>query len=384
MPALRFARAGWGLLLWAFAALPSFAQTTFLVPPAPPIAAKSWLLLDYQSQQLILAEGADERVEPASLTKLLDAYLVFEALRRGQITLTQTIQVSLKASKMPGSRMFVVPKLPVTIDDLLHGMIVLSANDAAIALAEGVAGNEDSFVQLMNAQAARLGLTGTRFANATGLSAPQHYSTATDLARLATALIRDFPEYLPLFGLREFTYNGITQPNRNLLLGRDPNVDGLKTGHTESAGFCLIATARRDHRRMIAIVLGAGSESARAVEAQKLLNYGFQYYDTVRVYERGATVMELPVWKGSEHTLKAGFDYDLYVSVPRGQSALLKAQLVSQQPIVAPVAHRQPVGTLKLSFNGKPMADYPVVALESVGVANLAGRAWDTLRLLFK
>jgi D-alanyl-D-alanine carboxypeptidase (penicillin-binding protein 5/6) len=384
MPVFRPARAGWALLLWVCVALPGFAQTTFPFPPTPPIAARSWLLLDYQSQQLIAAEGADQRVEPGSLTKLMSAYLVFEALRQQQITAAQPMGVSIKASKMPGSRMFVVPERPVTVEELLHGMIVLSANDATIALAEGLAGSEDGFVQMMNAQARRLGLANTRFANATGLPAAQHYSTATDLARLSTALIRDFPEYLPLYGLHDYTYNGITQLNRNLLLGRDPHVDGLKTGQTESAGYCLIATARRDHRRLIAIVLGATSESARAAEAQKLLNYGFQYYDTVRVYEKGATVMELPVWKGSERTLKAGFDYDLYVSVPRGQSALLKAQVVSQQPIVAPVALHQPVGTLKLSFNGKPVADYPLVALESVAVANLAGRAWDTLRLLFK
>jgi D-alanyl-D-alanine carboxypeptidase (penicillin-binding protein 5/6) len=372
------------LLLLVGAALPCVAQTTLPIPPVPPIAAKSWLLLDYQSQQLIGSHATDERIEPASLTKLMTAYLVFSALAQEQITLTQPLPVSTKASKMTGSRMFIDPSRPVTVDELLRGMIVQAGNDATIALAEGVAGNEEAFVERMNAQAQHMGLTGTHFANATGVPAPQHYSTVIDLAKLATALIRDFPQFLPLYALREYTYNRITQPNRNLLLGRDPYVDGLGTGHTESGGFCLIATARREHRRLIAIVTGAVSENARAAEAQKLLNYGFQHYDTVRVYEKGATVAELRVWKGSESTLRAGFDYDLYVSVPRGQSSLLKASLVSRQPLLAPVSSLQPVGTLKLTFNGKPVAEYPVVALESVGVANILGRAWDTLRLLFK
>jgi D-alanyl-D-alanine carboxypeptidase (penicillin-binding protein 5/6) len=360
------------------------AQGTLPIPPAPAVAAKTWLLLDYQSQQVIASQRADQRVEPASLTKLMTAYLVFTALKQKQLTLTQPLPVSARAWQMPGSRMFIERDKPVTVDELLHGMIVQSGNDATVALAEGVAGSEDAFVQLMNAQAQRMGLTGTRFANATGLPAPEHYATTADLAKLASAVIRDFPEFFPLYSLRGYTYNRITQSNRNLLLGRDPHVDGMKTGHTESAGYCLIATARRDNRRLIAIVTGTASESARATEAQKLLNYGFQFYDTVRVYEKGATVAELRVWKGSESIIKAGFDRDLYVSVPRGQGNLLKAKLESQQPLVAPVSRQQSVAVLRVTFDDKPVADYPVVALESVGVAGIIGRAWDTLRLLFK
>jgi D-alanyl-D-alanine carboxypeptidase (penicillin-binding protein 5/6) len=371
-------------LLLAGSALSGSAQSLLPIPPVPPIAAKSWLLLDYQSQQLIASGSAEQRADPAALTKLMTAYVAFDAIRQKRITLAQPLPVSAKAAKMPGARMFLVPDRPATVDELLRGLIVQAANDAAIALAEGIAGSEEAFVQEMNARAQQHGMAGTRFANATGLPDPGHYSTAADLARLASTVLREFPEFLPLFGLRDLTYNGITQPNRNLLLGRDPHVDGFAAGHSDSAGYCMIATARREHRRLIALVLGAASESARAIEAQKLLNYGFQYYDTVRLYEKGAAVAVLPVWKGSEETLKAGFDYDLFVAVPRGQSSLLKASLETKQPIVAPVSRQQPVGVLKLTFDGEPVAEYPVVALESVAVANLFGRAWDTLRLLFK
>jgi D-alanyl-D-alanine carboxypeptidase (penicillin-binding protein 5/6) len=371
-------------LLLVGVALSGAAQTPLPIPPVPPIAAKSWLLLDYQSQQLIASGSPDQRTDPAALTKLMTAYVTFDAIRQKRITLTQPLLVSARAAKMPGARMFLVEGRLATADELLRGLIVAAANDAAIALAEGIAGSEEAFVQEMNARAQQHAMTGTRFTNATGLPDPGHYSTAADLARLASAVLREFPEFLPLYALRDLTHNGITQPNRNLLLGRDPNIDGLSVGQSDGGGYCMIATARREHRRLLAVVLGAASESARAIEAQKLLNYGFQYYDTVRLYERGATVAELRVWKGSDQTLKAGFDYDLYVAVPRGQSSLLKASLESKQPIVAPVSRMQPVGVLKLTFDGKPMAEYPVVALESVTVANLFGRAWDTLRLLFK
>ncbi len=360
----------------ALAALPAAA-------PLPSIEARAWLLLDLQSRQVIASERADERVEPASLTKLMSAYVVFEALRQKQLTLDQRLPVSVKAWKMPGSRMFLEPNATPSVEEMLHGLIVVSGNDATIALAEGVAGSEEEFVRRMNAQAQRLGLTGTRFTNATGLSDPHHYSTAGDLARLAEAVVRDFPAFLPLHGLRTFTYNGITQPNRNVLLGRDPRVDGLKTGHTENAGYCLIATARSAGRHLLAVVMGTASENARAIQAQRLLNYGFQHYQTVRLYPQGATVAELPVWKGSASRLKAGLDQDLYVSVPRGRSDLLKATLTSLQPLLAPVSRQQRVGMLRLAFDGQPLGEYPVVALESVSVANIFVRIWDGLRLLF-
>jgi D-alanyl-D-alanine carboxypeptidase (penicillin-binding protein 5/6) len=262
-------------------------------------------------------------------------------------------------------------------------MIVVSANDATVTLAHGIAGSEEAFVERMNVQAKRLGMTGSRFANATGLPDPQHYSTTYDLAVLANALIRDFPQYLGLYVLREFTFNGITQPNRNSLLGWDPRVDGLKTGYTENAGYCLIATARRDARRLLAIVTGAESEKARATEAQRLLNYGFQHYETVQLYAQGAEVAQLPVWKGSQKRLKAGMERDLFLSVPRGQGDRLKATLTSQQPLLAPISRLQRVGVLRITFDGKPVGEYPVVALEAVSVANMLVRAWDSLRLLF-
>jgi D-alanyl-D-alanine carboxypeptidase (penicillin-binding protein 5/6) len=367
-----------------FVAAASAQTPTSPLAQLPSVAAKAWLLLDYQTQHLIAERNSDERVEPASLTKLMSAYVVFDALKHQQLALDQRPPISAKAVKTSGSRMFLEPGKPATVDELLRGMIVQSGNDATVTLAEAVAGSEDAFVERMNERANRLGLTATHFANATGLPDPHHYSTASDVARLATALMRDFPEYLPLYALKEYTYNGITQRNRNELLFRDPYVDGLKTGHTERAGYCLVATARRGERRLLAVVTGTASEASRAIEAQKLLNYGFQYYDTVRVYVGGAPVTEIPVWKGAEKRLKAGFQDDLYVSIPRGQSGLLEARLESMQPLIAPVSERQQVGTLHLRFDGKPYGEYPVVALESVGVANALVRAWDSLLLWLK
>jgi len=353
-------------------------------PPVPPIAARAWLLLDYRTRHVIAGQNADERVEPASLTKLMSAYLVFTALKRNQLSLSQTLSVSTRALKMSGSRMFIEPDKPVTVDELLHGMIVQSGNDATMTLAEGIAGSEEAFVQRMNEQAARLGLAHTRFANATGLPDSHHYSTAADLAQLALAIISDFPEYFPLYALKEYTYNRITQRNRNELLFRDPFVDGIKTGYTEAAGYCLIATAKRDDRRLLAVVTGTASEGARAMEAQKLLNYGFQYYETLNLYPGGTAVAEIPVWKGSEKRLRAGFVQDFFVSVPKGQRSLLKVELESMQPLIAPVSPQQPVGVLRITYDGKPYGEFPVVALERVGVANMFVRAWDSLRLLFQ
>ncbi|HTT38046.1 MAG TPA: D-alanyl-D-alanine carboxypeptidase family protein, partial [Burkholderiales bacterium] len=346
--------------------------------------AKAWLLLDYRTRRVIVSRNADERIEPASLTKLMTAYLVFGALKQNALTASQLLPVSAKAAKMPGSRMFIESGKMVSVDELLRGMIVQSGNDATIALTEGVAGSEESFVQGMNEQAARLGLGDTRFANATGLADPRHYSTARDLSRLAAALIQDFPDYLPLYSIKEYTYNGITQRNRNELLFRDPFVDGLKTGYTESAGYCLVATAQRDGRRLLAIVTGAASEGGRAMEAQKLLNYGFQYYETFRLYAGGATVAQIPVWKGSEKLLNAGFTEDVFVSLPRGQRSLLKAEIESLQPLIAPVSPQQQVGVVRVTLGDKPYGEYPVVALERVGVANIFVRTWDSLRLMFQ
>lgn len=352
-------------------------------PPPPSVAAKAWFLLDINSGQVLTAGHATERFEPASLTKLMTAYLVFGALKEKRLSLEQTVPVSERALKIGGARMFIQPRLPVTVKELLQGMIVQSGNDACIALAESVAGSEENFAELMNREARRLALKGTHFSNATGLSDPRHYSTAEDLGMLAAALIRDFPEYYGYYSQKEYRYNNVTQPNRNRLLWLDPNVDGMKTGHTDAAGYCLIASARRDKRRMLSVVLGASGESARAQESQKLLNHGFLFFDDVMLYEKDQPVSRLPVWKGSERVLKAGARADLYASVPKGMSDRLKAELISQQPLLAPVALGQRVGTIRVSLDGKPLAEYPVVALEAIGPAGVFGRMFDTVRLWF-
>jgi len=353
-------------------------------PPPPPIAARAWLLLDFASGQPIVAHNADERVEPASLTKLMTAYLVFDALRKKTITREQTAPVSQRAWKAGGSRMFIEPRKPVTVDELLRGMIVQSGNDATIALAELIAGSEEVFAQMMNREAQRLGLKNTHFTNASGWPDAKHYSTARDLAGLAAALIRDFPDEYALYSTKEYRYNNITQPNRNRLLWLDPNVDGVKTGYTEAAGYCLIASAKRGPRRLVSVVLGTNSDGMRVQESQKLLNYGFQFFDTVRLYEKGQQVGSVRVWKGAANDLKAGVESDLVLVLARGDAQKLKADFVSEQPLVAPVSAGQRVGTIKLSLDGKLLGEHPVVALETVPAAGIVGRAVDSLRLWFK
>jgi serine-type D-Ala-D-Ala carboxypeptidase (penicillin-binding protein 5/6) len=354
------------------------------VAPPPSVAAKSHLLFDASSRQTLAGQNSGERVEPASLTKLMSAYLTFTALKQKSIDAKQVVTVSPRAARAEGSRMFIEPRKPVTVDELMRGMIVQSGNDACIALAELIAGSEEAFVELMNRTAQRLGMKDTHFVNATGLPDPQHYSTAYDLALLAAAVIRDFPDYYPLYSLREFRYNNVTQANRNRLLWSDPTVDGMKTGYTENAGYCLIASAKRGERRLISVVLGASSDAARAVESQKLLNYGFQFYDSVKLYAKNQPVSELRVWKGTEGTVKAGFSEDLYVSVPRGQAGQLKASLASERPLLAPVNVGQQVGVLQLVIEGRRIADIPVVALNDVPMAGILGRGWDSIRLMFQ
>jgi D-alanyl-D-alanine carboxypeptidase (penicillin-binding protein 5/6) len=352
--------------------------------PAPSLASASYTLLDATSGQTLAAVNADEKRDPASLTKLMTAYLTFGALRNRTIVPSQMVTISQKAWKAEGSRMFIEPRKAVSVDELLRGMIVQSGNDASIALAELVAGTEDAFVQRMNQEAARLGMTSTRFTNATGLSEAQHYSTASDLAKLASALIRDYPEFYPIYAQKEFRYNNITQANRNRLLWTDPYVDGVKTGHTESAGWCLISSAKRGERRLVSVVLGASSDSARAAESQKLLNYGFQAFDTVQLYQSGKPVTTLRVWKGAMPELKAGFLADRYVTLPKGQADKLALTLVAQDKLAAPVASGQRVGTVKVAFEGKPIGEFPLIALEEVPAASIFGRAWDTVRLWFE
>jgi len=352
--------------------------------PLPSVAARAWLLADFASGKTIASRNAEERFEPASLTKLMTAYLAFEALRKKTITLDQHVSISRRAWKSGGSRTYLDPRKPATVEELLYGMIVQSGNDATIALAELLGGSEDVFAQMMNREAQRLGLKDTQFTNASGWPDPKQYSTARDLGVLAAALIRDFPEFYKLYSTKEYQYNGINQPNRNRLLWLDPNVDGLKTGHTDAAGYCLIASAKRGDRRLISVVLGTNSDSARAQESQKLLNYGFQFFDNVRLYEKGQAVSTLPVWKGAAQTLKAGFDADVLLVLPRGESEKVKAELVSEQPLLAPVSAGQKVGVVRVVLEGKPLGEYPLVALETVPVAGFFGRTWDSLRLWFK
>ena len=373
-------------LLYAFAgcciALSANAQ---LPPPtAPAVEARAWLLLDFNSGQVLASHNASERFEPASLTKLMTAYLTFGALKQKSLKPDQVIPVSTRAWKSEGSRMFIEPNKPVIVEDLLRGMIVQSGNDASVALAEAIGGSEEVFAQMMNREAKRLGLANTSFTNATGLPNPQLYSSAQDLSQLVVALIRDFPEHYALYSQKEFRYNNITQANRNRLLWLDPTVDGVKTGFTDNAGYCLITSARRGERRLVSVVLGTASESARATESQKLLNWGFQFFDSVKLYARNQSVTQLRVWKGSSDMLKAGFTSDLYLALPKGQSDKIKASVESLQPLLAPVAPGQRVATLKLEIDGKPYRELPVVALEAVPVAGIFGRTWDSLRLLFK
>lgn len=368
----------------------AIAQTSIAVPtivseiPAPPIAARSYVLFDAGSNQILAGLASSDRFEPASLTKLMTAYLVFDALKNKKLTLTQTLPVSEHAWKAEGSRMFIDPKQTPQVESLIRGMIIQSGNDASTALAEGIAGSEDLFAQLMNKQAQRLGMKNTNFVNATGLPNAQHYSTAEDLTLLANALIRDFPQEFAYYKEREFTYNKITQPNRNRLLFSDPTVDGLKTGHTDAAGFCLIATAKRGERRLISVVLGTASDAARTQESQKLLNFGYQFFDSQRLYKKGQPIATPEIFKGTQSTVKLGFDRDIWLTLPRDKFQGLAATLTTTQPLIAPLGIGQKAGIMKLIKNDKLVAEIPVVALEDVPVAGFLGRGWDAIRLMFK
>jgi serine-type D-Ala-D-Ala carboxypeptidase (penicillin-binding protein 5/6) len=354
------------------------------VPPVPAIAANAYILRDFVSGQVLASHNSDQRVEPASLTKLMSAYLVFNALQNKQLRIDQTLPVSRRAWRAEGSRMFIEPNKPVRVDELLRGMIVQSGNDASIALAEGVAGSEEVFAQLMNKEAARLGMKNTNFVNATGLPNKEHYTTALDLSLLARALIQEFPHYYATYySVKEYAYNNITQPNRNRLLWTDPYVDGMKTGHTENAGYCFIGSAKRGEQRLVSVVLGTNSNSVRFSETQKLLNYGFQFYETVQVYKKGQQVTTLPVWKGAAESLKAGMGQDLYLTLPKGSGERLKANLESKQPLLAPISEGDRVGTMRIELDGKALAELPVVALQPVPVAGVFGRVWDSIRLFF-
>jgi serine-type D-Ala-D-Ala carboxypeptidase (penicillin-binding protein 5/6) len=374
--------------LFALFCLAASAQA----PQPPEIAARSYLLLDVSANQILAARDIDAPVEPASLTKLMTGYLVYDALRAKKISLQQKLPVSERAWKMPGSRMFIDPKMQVPVDDLIKGMIVQSGNDATVALAEGVGGTVEHFVELMNQQAKALGMKNTSYKNPEGLTAPGHTTTARDLSILATRLIQDFPEDLPYYAIRKYRYQGTptaNDTNRNMLLFRDPTVDGLKTGHTEAAGYCLIATAKRDFpnlqsRRLMAIVLGANSEVARANEAQKLLNWGYTAYEGLKLFDANQAVLEPQVWKGSEKTVKLGQPQPIVLAVPAGSASRIRTQVVRPDPLVAPFTKGQQVGTLKILAGDQVLREVPLVALEAVEQAGIFGRAWDAMRLWIK
>jgi D-alanyl-D-alanine carboxypeptidase (penicillin-binding protein 5/6) len=343
------------------------------------------LLVDLRTGEVLFDEEGGQPWHPASLTKLMTAYVVFAALRERKVAPDQQVNVSARAWKASGSRMFIDPRKPVTVDELIRGMVVQSGNDACIALAEAVAGNEEAFVQMMNREAQRLGMKNSRFMNTSGLPDAQQYSTAQDLYLLAAALIKDFPnEYAQYYAQKEYRYNNITQPNRNRLLWIDASVDGVKTGHTEAAGYCLIASSRRGGRRLLSVLLGSTSEATRAQESLKLLNWGYQFFDAVKLYSAGSAVRPLEVWKGDKRAVNVGVGGDLFVTVPKGEADKLRAELVSQQPLVAPLAKGQRVGVLRVTHEGKPFGEYPLVALEPVAAAGFFRRSWDTLRLWLK
>lgn len=362
------------------------------MPKPPEIAARAYLLLDVTANQVLAAKDQDMPVEPASLTKLMTAYLVFDALRAQKITLKQTLPVSTKAWKMPGARMFIDPKMQVPVEDLIKGMTVQSGNDATMALAEGVGGSAEHFVELMNAQASAMGMKNTRYKNPEGLAEAGQVTTARDLGVLAMRLMRDFPNEIAYYAIKKYSYPGTPEANsnnRNLLLFRDPSVDGLKAGHTDAAGYCLVATAKRDFpnvgsRRLLTIVLGAESENARANEAQKLLNWGYTAFDAVKLFDAAQPVASPKIWKGKTDTVVLGSPLPLVVAVPAGSAAQIKTQVVRPDPLVAPVAKGQTLGTLKVMRGDEALLNVPLVALSGVEQTGVLGQAWDALRLWIK
>ena len=376
-------------LLCAAALTPVWAGAQVASLPPPEIAAHNYMLVDVTANQVLASKDVDAQIEPASLTKLMTGYLVFDALRTQKLTLEQRLPVSERAWKMPGSRMFIDPKMQVPVDDLIKGMIVQSGNDATMALAEGVGGTVENFVRLMNEQAKALGMTGTTYRNPEGLTEPGHLTTARDLSILSMRLMRDFPQYMHYYKIKDYRYEGTpaaNSKNRNTLLFRDPSVDGLKTGHTNAAGYCLVATAQRDMpqvggRRLLSIVLGTTSENARANESQKLLNWGYTAYDAVKLFEAGQAMEEALLWKGSQSSVKLGREAATVVTVPSGSSGQLSTRIERQDPLIAPIAKGQQIGTLHVQLGTETLAQLPVFALEEVPEGGFFRRVWDAIRL---
>ena len=370
-------------LALSLSVIPAGHSAAAPVPAAPAIAARSYVLMDFNGARILAENKAHVRMEPASLTKLMTAYIVFKELEKGSIKLDGEVLISENAWRATGSRMFIEVNKRVLVKNLLQGMIIQSGNDATVALAEHVAGGEDAFAALMNQYAQSLGMSETHFVNSTGMPDPQHYTTAHDLAILTRSLIHDFPEYYKWYSEREFTYNEIKQYNRNTLLWRDEHVDGVKTGHTESAGFCLIASALRDNMRLISVVLGTTSEEARAQQSQQLLNYGFRFFETRRLYEAEKELTTAPIWKGDSGVLPLGLAEDLYITIPRGQYDNLTAKMNIDTNITAPARKNQPYGSVEIMLDGNNIAQRPLVSLRDVAEGNLFQRLADEVRLLF-
>ncbi|MFC3286302.1 D-alanyl-D-alanine carboxypeptidase family protein [Litchfieldella rifensis] len=351
-----------------------------MIPSPPQLAASSWILMDAESGEVLAAHNADERLPPASLTKLMTAYLVEHELNQGNIAMDDMVNVSEKAWRTGGSKMFIEVGNQVSIQDLLYGIIIQSGNDASVAVAEHIAGGEQPFADLMNQHATRLGMQNTNFVNATGLPNPEHYSSARDLARLSRHIIEDYPEHYAIYAEKFFTYNEIRQPNRNRLLWRDPSVDGLKTGHTDEAGYCLVASAKRDDMRLISVIMGTASEEARVQETQKLMSYGFRYYETLKLYDQGAVLNTPRIWGGAQNELRVGVEEDVSMTVPRGRSDELTARLNLQESISAPVQAGDRVGSLEIKMGDEVLGELPLVALETVEQGGFFKRLLDTIR----
>lgn len=363
---------------------PNFEISKLSKIPVPALGVKAWLTLDATSGQIIASQSPNESVEPASLTKLMSAYLVFEALKSGNLKLDETVHISENAWRTEGSRMFIEPNTDVTVDDLLQGVIVQSGNDATVALAEAVAGSEDAFAEMMNQKARVLGMTGSHFTNSSGLPDPDHKTTVVDLAILARALVQDFPEYMHYYSQKEYTYNNIKQSNRNRLLWADATVDGLKTGHTESAGYCLVTTALRDGRRVVSVLVGAASDSARTENSLKLLNWSFKNFDTVKLLDKNQSAVAAKVWEGTSDLADLGLNHTLWITVPRGMADNIETQASYSQPLLAPLTAGDTAGTLTVSLDGQVLKQDQLQVLQDVEQAGFFGRMFDQVRLLFE
>ena len=362
----------------------SIAENKILIPAAPSVAAKNFILIDFHSGKVLAEKKANEKVAPASLTKIMTVYVIFRELAAGRLTLDENVRISKKAWQTPGSRMFVEVNKQVTVEDLLKGVIIQSGNDASVALAEHVAGDEATFAAMMNQHAERLGMTNSNFENSMGLSSKNHYVTVRDLVKLTTAIIHEFPEYYKWDSEKEFTFNKITQPNRNKLLWRDKSVDGVKTGYTEAAGYCMVASAKREDMRLISVVMGTASANARANESQTLLNYGFRFFKTHKLYKGNEELADPRVWKGNSKNLSLGLVDDLYVTIPRRHYNDLKAEIKFDKKIIAPINEGDSFGTVNVSLAGDNVANKPLVALNSVAEGGLVDRLYDEALLFLE